>query len=374
MKNENKVDFIEVIELFAHLVIHEIKNEIEVPKLNFLFKEKDMSIFYYVMKHPFVGQGFWCPDIKEEDIEVLKPENNKESEIPTIVVEDATLFFAYLTDLINSSVIFYAKHGIQKNARRLAILLLRRIWLRMGENDFANVEAFLNKQQEFVTNELFDEERFRKQVEKFYDENIYIQIGANETYDETFICAKITISEDDKKHELPEIYFGIDDENVCYIYAVQNGFNVCKNKKIQRLLYKLNSGVENPNVHPNKVYALVVFIKYLQEKGIEHIKFQKKQVLSYEYHKLLSEVAKKKYLNNNAEDIQEQMWNESWCSHIIDKADFIENAKTNEFYNLIDRMKYHIPEIKIINDSNSDVIDVYIPKVKVKTNKKRNVI
>lgn len=56
------------------------------------------------------------------------------------------------------------------------------------------------------------------------------------------------------------------------------------------------------------------------------------------------------------------------------KADFIENAKTNEFYNLIDRMKYHIPEIKIINDSNSDVIDVYIPKVKVKTNKKRNVI
>ena len=295
MRKENEVELKEIIELFAVSTIQDIKTEYETPKVNFLFKDEDLSVFKYVMDHPFNESGCWIPSIKESDIKELSKENNQEEGIPTIKVDDALLFFDDLTKLINSYITFYEKHGIHSNARSLGICILRRIWLRMSKDNFNNVEALLEKQIEIVENDFMDEERFKKEIGKLNDYDIYIGFGPNRTFDETCGKVEITIGEENKKHELPNIYCGFDKENTCYIYAVQDKDSSIRNKKIERLLYKINKDIENPSIHPNHVYSLLIFLNYIKEKGVDKVIIPKQQVLSHRYHELLGEKAKRDY-------------------------------------------------------------------------------
>ena len=382
MRKENKVEFIEMVELFAVSTIHDLHNGYEVPKLNVLFKEEDLSVFRYVMKHPFKEDGFSSPDIKEEDIKELLPKNNQKKDIPIIKVEDATLFFDALTRLTNSYITFYAKHGIQSSARSTGIYILRRIWLRMGKEDFNNVEQFLEKQIEFTESTFMDEERFKKNIGEFYDYDVYLESAANTILDETCGKVELTIGSGEEQHELPNIYCSFDKDNTCYIYAIQDKKNKKTNKKIERLLYKLNAGIENPNIHPNHVYALIKFLEYIKKKGVEKVIVPKQQVLSYSYHKKLGEKEKEEYERNWPKEKVEEMnkypkymqeellnkykWDSKWYSHIVDKADFIEKAKTEGLYNLVDRMKHHIPDIEIINNEESDYIEVSLTNIKQK--------
>ena len=357
MRKENKVSLTEMIECFATRTIHELKSESEVPKLNFIFSNS--SIFKYVMEHPFEERGCWTPNIKQEDLELLETKNNMEANVPTINVEDPIMFFEALTKLTNSYITFYAKQGVQSSARSLGLCIMRRIWLRMTQKDFDNVLEFLNKQIEFTENDFMDDERFKKKITDFAGYNVYIAISPNATYDETNAHIEITIGEGNEEHKLPCIHFAIDDNNVCYIYGVQNKGIPNKNKTIERKLYKLNKGIEDCNVHPNKVFALMITIKYLESKGIKEIRFPKQQVLSYRYHELISAKAE----NDKQKDIEPER-NSSWYNHVIGKADFIEKLKTQEFYNLITRMKYHIPNIEIENNNDEDYIKLKFKKEK----------
>jgi len=49
-----------------------------------------------------------------------------------------------------------AEYRITTSARNLAMQVLRRIWLRMGIEDIANIELFLDRQLQFTRNRLLD--------------------------------------------------------------------------------------------------------------------------------------------------------------------------------------------------------------------------
>ena len=67
-----EVTFKETIELFLTTTIYDIVNEVEIPRINFIFNENAYNLFYEVMKKPFKLKNGWTPNIKKEDIIFLK--------------------------------------------------------------------------------------------------------------------------------------------------------------------------------------------------------------------------------------------------------------------------------------------------------------
>ncbi len=254
--NDNKVTFKEIVELFVNHTSFEIKKETETPNFNIIFPNEAFDLFETVMKHPFTIKDGWTPNIHEEDIERLRPENNADESVPTIIVKDEYDFFNYLTDITNNLVRLYNVYGDHYSARALAILVMRRIWLRMGVTDFNNVEKFLNRQLQFIKNDKFDSYKFEQKYTNLYDYDVYIKSNLNTTWDETSRNMSFKIKDKEGNiHSLPHIHYDIADDNTCYIYGIQNDCNSTKINKVERMLYQLNKGIDNPMYIP---------IKYIQ--------------------------------------------------------------------------------------------------------------
>lgn len=363
----NIVYFKEVVELFLNNTIYELKSEKETPDLNFIFNEAGIQLFTYIKNNPFILQNRWTPNISNQDIEFLL--NRRSKNAPTIFVNDSIIFFETLTKIINSQMQLYNEYGEQKSARQLLIQILRRIWLRMGVDDIRNVNLFLNKQLQFVKNRIFDSYKFEKKVSSFFDYDVSAICTANRTWDESTRSMHFKIHDNDSNYELPKILFDIDNDNVCYIYGIQNDTHENKDKKIERLLYKLNKGINEPNQHPSRVYAMIQFINLLKQHGITKIKIPGLQVLSYRYHELLSKNSKKEYAKickelseseNNKYLLEKYDWQLEWYKHVADKEDEISFSKTESLVNLIYRLTLHDNQVKVMNEINLQGDYIYL--------------
>lgn len=379
---ENKVEFKEVVELFVNRTIYDLMNESEVPKINIRFKEEAFNLFNEVMNNPHRLQDAWSPDIQEKDINLLRKQKDKNC--PTIYVKNHMIFFQYLTEIINNQAILYEKYNDRYSARALAIRLMRRIWLRMGPNDFNNVEEFLKRQLEFVKNDIFNVLKDEIVIQDFYGYNVTAKAVITDTWDEAPLGIKFKIYEEDNitYHSLPHLFYGIENDT-CYIYAVQNDKQRNRIPKIEKLLYKLNNNVENPNIHPSMVYSVILFLNLLKEYGINKIKVPTLQVLSYRYHELLSAREKisfpKKWNKNTIENLkylsesqkkyklEEYELDKTWYEHIVDKEDLISKLKTENLINLVYRIVETDDSLSLINDI--DTSDTLIIKLRNKVKK-----
>ena len=380
---ENKVEFKEIIEIFINRTLSDLNSETEVPKINIVFKDEAFDLFYYVMNNPFQTGESWIPNIKEKDIQALKKQYDKNC--PTIYVKDHMKFFHYLTEIVNNQAKLYTRYKDYRDARALSIKLMKIIWLRMGVNDFNNVEEFLERQLEFLKNDIFNNYKNELTIENFYGYNVTVQANINNLYDETPLGLNFKIYDQDNNsyHSLPHIFYGIENDT-CYIYAVQNDRERTRIPKIERLLYKLNKGIENPNVHPSMVLSIMLFINILKENGITKIKVPTLQVLSYKYHELLSnneknEFHKKwdkstlnslKYFSKSEQEdmIKDYEIEKSWYDRIVDKEDIISKIKTENLINLIYRMIENDDSLTLVSDI--DIDDSLIVKINNKTCKK----
>lgn len=353
-----KIEFRELVELFLTRSIYEIKSENETPNINFKFGEDGFILFKNIVDIPYVKEGYWTPNAEDKDINFIHSNNNND-DVPTIYINDSTNFFEYLTNIINSLIELNSEYGMTLSSRNIAMHVLRRIWLRMGIEDVANIESFLEKQLQFTRNRLLDTYG-KEKIISFNDYEILMRSEVNQTWDETTRSMIFTMKKDDDTYELPHILYDIDDDGVCYIYAVQSSRRN-KNKSIERELYKINKNIDNPNVHPSKVYSMLLFINELKKKKISKIRVPSMQILSYRYHELLSEKAKKdlekaiKSLEKYPEDerIQrEYEYTKEWYNHVYGKQDKISHLKTTELINLIYRITEHDQNIEVINDVN----------------------
>lgn len=381
---ENKVEFKEVVELFAHSAIYDLMYESETPKINIVFKEEAFDLFYEVMHNPHQIENAWTPDISEKDIDLLRHQNDKNC--PTIYVKDNIKFFKYLTDIINNNAFLHNKYNDYRNARAFAIKFLRRIWLRMGPNDFNNVEKFLEKQLEFVKNDIFYDFKDELVIDDFYGYNVTAKSTTAFSWDEAPLKIEFKIYDEDNKsyHSLSHIFYGIENDT-CHIYAVQNDRQRKRIPKIERLLYKLNKDIENPIVHPSMVYSIILFINILKENGINKIKVPTLQVLSYRYHELLSNKEKidfpkrwnkeklknLKYLGKREQEYKLKQYEleKLWYDHIVDKEDLISRLKTENLINLIYRVVENDDSLTLISDIDDSLI-IKINNKSLKYNKK----
>ncbi len=346
----------EVIKCFFNNTIKEIKEEKDVPNFNIVFMD-DIS-----------------PFIKDIDVDTsyLNIANNSDKSLPTMYIENSDVFFCYLTLIINSLIELRFFYTTSVNKSILCHQVLTRIWMRMDYNDFNDVISFLEKQLDFIRDDTFLGYRYAREIDKFYDRSVMCENQSNTTYDETDSSLTFYISDDESIHSLSHVDYGIRYENgekVCYIYAVQNkGGEI--NKKIQRKLYHLNKGIDNPNVHPNQVYTLILFINECIKNGITKIKVPKIQVLNHRFHEILSEQYKKTFqekwtVNNIKKASQDNLlWLEfkediSWYRHIVDSSSKIDKLKQDKLFDLVKRMLAYFDNMTLISDD-----DIMIYKLK----------
>lgn len=389
------VEFKEVVELFAYSVASELKSEREIPKVNIIFPESAFKIFEYVKNHPFTKEGYIVPDIRDSDIENLRPENQSDPSCPTIYVRNPVQFFELLTELINVWLDHKEDYFQSNSGRAVLIHEFKRLLLRMNVSDFVSIEEFLKQQIDFFKSKDFNEYIIRDNVLNksprvgTFENNKILAIKKDaaswcETSNKISFALFNEQEMEDGVHTLPSVYYGIREENgekVCYIYAIQNERERAENKKIARSLYKLNKGIENSNVHPSQVLSLKTFIDMLTSIGVKNIKVPCRQILSYRYHEILSREAKKsmkkwtpEYLEELREsssrrskrELEEYEWDKVWASHVIDREDEIEMAKTEGLFNVFYRIAEQFESIDILNDPfiEDEYLNIRIKDVK----------
>jgi len=359
------IDFNEAIELFVNTTLPSIKAENEVPNVNFIFDKTSLNLIDYVYKNPFKLPNSWTPNIEERHLELLKLENNMDDNIPTIVIKDGYMFFMNLVRITNEYIRLSREYGFSAHPRSTFMRLSRRIFLRMGIEDFENVEAFLEKQYEFLLSREFEEYKYHTKVGNYKGYDIYGENRLNHTWDETNRHMYFEVYDGEEHvHDLSRIDYEIRKENnemVCYIYAVQNISMRKRSKKFERALYSLNKGIENPNVHPSQVYSVLLFLQELKKKGINKIKVPTLQVLNYRYHELLSEREKERFELKWHKDLLDTYdeWDEyrkteyayelEFYKNVVDNMDYISYLKTEKLFALMDRV-VQSEELEQLND------------------------
>lgn len=389
-----QVELKEVIELFINTTIPSIQSESEVPKFNIVFSNEAIDLFKKVSEEPFVKQNCYTPNITRKDINRILPENQQDLTCPTINVIDYEMFFKLLTEIVNEQINLNYRYGENGSARAVAIRLMRRIWLRMGTKDLENVELFLKKQLDFLKNTEFDKPYKEIEFGIYKDRKITYVVEKCETWCETSRRIHFKIYDNDKYHDLPNIYYEIreeENEKICYVYAVQNCHNRHRITSVERDLYKLSKGSEKSKVHPNFLMAMNLFFELLQQSNIKCVKVPLLQVLSYRYHVLLSEKTKEEFKRDwNKEQLEYmQLLNKSdlkqakekyirlkslfeqdleWYNHVVEKADFINKAKTEGLMNLFFQMENVLMAQEInVSYSDKEFLDVFIsPKIEIK--------
>ena len=347
------ISYNDLIQIFLSYSIYDIKNEREMPNINFIFNEDGYDLLNSVIK----DNEHRLHHSTIEDLDYLKTHSN--DDCISLVINDAFIFFKYLTDIVNESLKLFREYGDNVNARETTRYLLRRIWLRMGINDIQNVELFLKNQLEFIKDRTFNIKE-NEQISEYEGEKVLVKTKPSELWDESTRSMIFTLENESESYELPHILYDINEDGICYVFGVQSA-QVEKSKRIERKLYKLNKGIDNPNIHPSKVLSMLLFINELKKKNISKIVVPSMQVLSYDYHILLSKQAKKNYLEmkkeyeKNPEDIYLKGrldYLENWFNHVYEKQDLISYLKTEELFNLIYRLTFHDPDIEITNEVN----------------------
>lgn len=339
MENIRKIEFKELIELFIIDTIPNIQENEETPKFNIVFEPNGFLLFNYVKENPFKLDGHWTPNIRNRYIKKMKLLENQDNSLPTIYVKNAYLFFSLLLEIVNQSLSLNYKYDFNLNEREHCILVLRRIWLRMGPNDFNNVESFLKREVEFLKNDWLDID-YRKNYEKIdnFNENIVIKSSmVGETWDETFreISYSIVLPDRTSSHELSSVRYGLIEENnekVCYIYAIQNVRNPKVNKKIQREIYKFCNKNGDLGVHPNQVFTMYQFLKELEKIGVTKVKIPIMQVLNYPYHEIMYSDGKNVHQSS------------------IEYSEYISFLKTEKLYKIMEAMTIFFDDFYLIND------------------------
>lgn len=373
------IEFKELIELFILRILPSIKSENEIPNINFIFDNNSIELFNYVMKHPFRKKDVWTEDITIKDLEITREVNNMNPNSNTIIIDDGVAFFDLLTSIVNEHLRLFREYDYTLMTRSTAISLLTRIWLRMDDNDFNDVISFLRKELDFYKDRTLDKYKKETYIDSYEGIDAYAECNINESWDETTRSMNFRLESNGENHTISRVLYDIRSENgvkVCYIYGVQNNLFNITNKRIERKLYKLNKGIDNPKVHPNQLYSLILFLEILKRERITTIKVPKNQTLSYGYHKILSnnekmsfkakwptEKVRKIYSSDEDENInkrREYELDKEWFKHIVDKEDTIERLKTNKLFELLRRLCIYDPSFEFVGISpNNDEILVY---------------
>ncbi len=261
---------------------------------------------------------------------------------PNLIINDKEKFIDLLceyVELCDSYNNFFKKYAIEGRIKGYLTVM----WSNATYEDFANPCLFIQKLINFYKNKLCNSEEtvYNQNVDSLNNSDILIKDVKQDIRMETPYAFTPMLKDYNDEYELPTISYGIDN-NTCYIYAVQNKqkeINSSYQKKIKRILYKLNSGVldletneyldyknggdyypENiSDVSPATILSLSIFFDVLKNSGIDKVNvitllpirveartnaFKKRYQYKKEYSKLTDKELEKLLLEYERENLR----------------------------------------------------------------------
>ena len=345
------------LKFFISTTIIEINNEYNMSFIKFVFNEDDLNFISSKLDMDNdrikIGINILKRNIREYT-------NNRDEDITYIKIDNTYRFFYLLSKIYNSFSI------IQNTAARD---LLRSIWLRMNVDDINHVNAFLDKQLQFMYgNSLFDE---KYQTFEYYDKyKLVYEDKKNEDCFETNRHLEISYINKDhsgnkkekEKYSLPVVHYAISYENgnpVCDIYGIQTLKEQRKDDSVIDTVKQDKKPLRNGNVSPEFVLALKKFIDIIESYGVTDIRVPLIQVFNYQYHEYLSKAIERDYMDYSDEEkakYDEMLENDDLTSSVlcylhtknsyvrfVDKEDIISKNKTERLIDtfMIMEEKYH---------------------------------
>ena len=162
---------------------------------------------------------------------------------------------------------------------------LLNVWFNATEEDFKDPIKYLRCRTNFLIDDFsngnLDKKYISNNIGKLNNYNIESWIDVvNPSTNETPFVFKSKIVNGEDEYLLPNVSYGISDGK-CYIYAVHGSKHVNNSsfdKKVNRLLYKANKGLEITDLEENikdvslsHIFALTIFFKMLEDNNINNI-------------------------------------------------------------------------------------------------------
>ena len=241
--------------------------------------------------------------ILEEDKEkVYENENN----FSTLIIKDEEKFIKLLRKYISIELKknrkmpkFYKNQSYNKIKWLMAYL-----FVNASVSDFFNPTEYLKRVIGFLEDNTFDFLDNGIEIDDFLDSKLKIKKEVSPTTMETpnrIILTLVDKTNEELEYNLPSIYYGIDN-GTCYIYSLlspkqknnQSEEEIKYNKKINRLLYKINTGLKEKEINEYYEYkegksnyypegnitdvthsfilSLSIFLSLLKRKNITKVK------------------------------------------------------------------------------------------------------
>lgn len=226
----------------------------------------------------------------------LKKMNNNEGNLSCLVIKDEDKFFEMLDKYLETEIskgrrcISFADGDINTYKKFLISYLM----VNASTEDFLNPISYLRRTIDFLNDHSFDD--FNDGI--MFDLNGMLsgcklkvkntsQGVMMETPNKMEVSVLKEVDGEVFEYRLPSISYGMSD-GVCYVYSILNPKEKSDmsdderrfHKKIWRVLYKINNGVEVgedeltdiSQVSPSAVFSLVTFLSVIKNKGIDDVR------------------------------------------------------------------------------------------------------
>lgn len=241
--------------------------------------------------------------------------NGSANYIPTLKVDDKEEFFNVLSRLVKEYILSFrldnAIHSFGEDSVIKHVILT--IFGNARYVDYEHPIPYLKRYFNFF----YDWKKLDNQIEDISllgDSRIETQTKKEQFGYETPYYFESAVVAGDNKYYLPNISYGIS-RNKCYIYAIQNKHqneDNSVNKKIKRMLNRVNANVVNDTPYDNKesilgvppsfVLALTLFLKSLNNQGINDV-----EVITFLPDRYFEKKATEEYHDFDADLIQSNL-------------------------------------------------------------------
>lgn len=292
--------------------------------------------------------------ILDKNKEKLRLESDEN--LSTLMIKNENSFFKLLEEYIDLELSTNRK-SLRIDDNDKVKLLICNLFANATPTDFLNPEMFIKRYIHFLKDDTFSYLDNSVEVDAssiLKDSSLIIKRENNSTMNETPYKMCFSLKDKDNNiYEFPSIYYGIDttDNKRCYIYGIQaskhNDHNNKFNKKVNRLLYKINNGVKDTkeyydykegktDIYPENnisdvtmsfIFSLNLFISLLQSENIEEVKAVTYLPMRYNSRDLAAK-------RNNNEEFNE-------------RNKMIQNNLTNKFIRTFRRLEYQNNNMKI---------------------------
>ena len=298
--------------------------------------------------------------IPEENIDIKSNIKIDNVLIPTLYIKNKKLFDELLSTYLELALNFYNDNNYYRDITENTFYyykvktILSILWSNATYEDFNDPINFLRRRISFFKNNLNEYDSWSELGYSLnLNSNIKVKNTKSNLRNETPYKLEIILESDGSKYELPNIYYGIDNNNL-YIYAIQNKKNVNTEnnsfqKFIKRKLYAINEGLdvksdtfENydignlKDVTPSFLLAINIAIGIFANKNIDKVIIPSILFIRWNDKELMFD--KKSRVINEFDKAIEQ-----------EKHEYIQRNLTEKLIRTFLRLSYHSDDIEIEN-------------------------